>query len=1190
MATSTKTTSLAQNNSIFGRKSWSNLTNLYSADNVYTSFEHISTLGDAIMGVPSFPLVLTGFDHNIPTNARIDGIQVKVTRKATIVSGISNQNDYSVFIFKDNNNIEDIESARTFYDQFTDVISTNIENHTPDIGDSWDIKDSGIWQIVSGGYLEHSSAGSSRVGTDIGASNFRLNLDLTMGVTTSGGSSYSITALRFRTDGTDQNYIELSLSSENVAKITYRVNGGPIVEAASETFIVNQGQTYEVIINYIDSSVHVEIPNLFSFTADTGILGALSSFTGFELVGELVGSIIQGNRFNNLSVYNYDDISGSVNNKAQGDWSSSQETFVYGSSLDKWGKVWTPEEINSPNFGVAISVVSDNYTSEIDLVQTTVYYETEDGVQDYVFADFQINSQLIGNSSQRCAIIDDNPERVVWMVTQNTLSGDLILSTIYANDGIDDVSPEEISGMLPFEFPFINTETVLATSIDPNVEFSEPTIAVGNGLIVVIYKVTGTAPNTDIILFKTIASNQFSTLSGLSSPTTLEFSNTSTLFNPTIDIGPDGIIHAAWIERTPVDSTFSCRIRYINTGTATVETVYTAETGAELDEITLIADKNNFIHVLSKLSLSWTGNSTIIHAKKNWVSTPSGGWIGKNIFNDVSIASMSGLSAVLDEFNLFWISYLANTPNKIQLTQYNHNTDYIVTTELPPARGDSANYASMSIDEDNNPHLVWTETFVDDRFFHADTSSLFADQMKILDTSSEIGGFQSIKINLDATKPVTFFGAPAVNVFGKQTYRSILTSSPRFLASTLSIDDVEYVSYSVLPLNIGFVFGSGGMLYGGSALVTNSESKVGIGGALISPVISDIGDIFREYGSGGANVGGETKEGLEFFESASSGAILNGRVINNGWGYIVDDLVSYIVISGESLVEQGDLPLGIERSFELSDLIFVYSGGQVNHDASLSIGGDASVYEIVGSFNNLFSDVTPSQASSGYTDYRAFYIFNNHPTDTVYNMKIYIVEDATGGSNIQVGIDSRDELQNITIDQNITSGNFRIQYEPNNPNGAGAVTVNYDPDLSVWASNLENALNGIRDLKDVSVTGSALSEGASFDVLFTGQDGKRSQSILAITQNNLNPPSTINVSRQVSGKPINSVATSLDVVTTPPTGVSFSFPTSSSPIILPKLREGEGFAVWLKRITTSNSTALENDGFVLRVSVEPIEP
>jgi hypothetical protein len=65
-------------------------------------------------------------------------------------------------------------------------------------------------------------------------------------------------------------------------------------------------------------------------------------------------------------------------NKASGsDWPSSSTYVPYGSDSDTWGIYWTPSDINSSNFGVAVSAQCSYVVgcfADIDHIRITVYY------------------------------------------------------------------------------------------------------------------------------------------------------------------------------------------------------------------------------------------------------------------------------------------------------------------------------------------------------------------------------------------------------------------------------------------------------------------------------------------------------------------------------------------------------------------------------------------------------------------------------------------------------------------------------------------------------------------------------------------------------------------------------------------------------------------------------------------------
>lgn len=79
-----------------------------------------------------------------------------------------------------------------------------------------------------------------------------------------------------------------------------------------------------------------------------------------------------------------------------------------------------------------------------------------------------------------------------------------------------------------------------------------------------------------------------------------------------------------------------------------------------------------------------------------------------------------------------------------------------------------------------------------------------------------------------------------------------------------------------------------------------------------------------------------------------------------------------------------------------SDLLFYLSGGAGNSDPDASLGGIISTTQITdASDNNLFDDVSGDEASSGDTEYRGLYLFNNHATITLQNSKIWFSSNTT---------------------------------------------------------------------------------------------------------------------------------------------------------------------------------------------------
>lgn len=276
------------------------------------------------------------------------------------------------------------------------------------------------------------------------------------------------------------------------------------------------------------------------------------------------------------------------------------------------------------------------------------------------------------------------------------------------------------------------------------------------------------------------------------------------------------------------------------------------------------------------------------------------------------------------------------------------------------------------------------------------------------------------------------------------------------------------------------------------------------------------------------------------------------------------------------------------------DISVVLSGGSTNLNPNGSLGGEPSLSPVLtGTLNNLFSDITAEQALDGYEDYRCMYVFNDGDT-TIYNVKVWISDDPSDGSTMAMGIAGVDEVQRITINGGVVTGSsVTFSYL------GTTFDSDFDPDLAAWAAALEESLANLEDddsqrfFKDVIVLGqTAANNTIIFDIKWQGLDAKRNFAKLEKISNDLTPLGIIEciVTVPQDGNPINTIAPEINVSTTPPGGVTFLVPTSTSPITLPRLDPDEGFPLWVRRTTDAETIAKENDGFSLRLSANSLEP
>ncbi len=85
-----------------------------------------------------------------------------------------------------------------------------------------------------------------------------------------------------------------------------------------------------------------------------------------------------------------------------------------------------------------------------------------------------------------------------------------------------------------------------------------------------------------------------------------------------------------------------------------------------------------------------------------------------------------------------------------------------------------------------------------------------------------------------------------------------------------------------------------------------------------------------------------------------------------------------------------------------SDITLRLSGGASNSDVNASIGGAKSSVAVNLStiMNNLFDNVSDSEALAGDIEYRCFYVHNGHATDTLTNPKLYIASQTPSADTV----------------------------------------------------------------------------------------------------------------------------------------------------------------------------------------------
>lgn len=91
-----------------------------------------------------------------------------------------------------------------------------------------------------------------------------------------------------------------------------------------------------------------------------------------------------------------------------------------------------------------------------------------------------------------------------------------------------------------------------------------------------------------------------------------------------------------------------------------------------------------------------------------------------------------------------------------------------------------------------------------------------------------------------------------------------------------------------------------------------------------------------------------------------------------------------------------------------ADMIMRLSGGASNSDPNAALGGaQSSVPVDFGTpLNNLFDNVTPTEATTGVIDYRCIYLRNTNGTDIIDDVAVYIHSNTPSSTTkVQIGLD-----------------------------------------------------------------------------------------------------------------------------------------------------------------------------------------
>lgn len=162
-----------------------------------------------------------------------------------------------------------------------------------------------------------------------------------------------------------------------------------------------------------------------------------------------------------------------------------------------------------------------------------------------------------------------------------------------------------------------------------------------------------------------------------------------------------------------------------------------------------------------------------------------------------------------------------------------------------------------------------------------------------------------------------------------------------------------------------------------------------------------------------------------------------------------------------------------------SDFTFYLSGGDVNNDPDASLGGVRSDRDITTAIiANLFDNVDNGEASSGDTEYRCFYVRNNNPTDSIFNVVVWVdSQTSSADSSIEIGLDaaavgdgkSTGVATTITAEGN-APGSVSFSAPSTPGTGLSIGTIAAGNCKAVWVKRIINA-SASQDVRDTCTIG-----------------------------------------------------------------------------------------------------------------------
>jgi hypothetical protein len=141
-----------------------------------------------------------------------------------------------------------------------------------------------------------------------------------------------------------------------------------------------------------------------------------------------------------------------------------------------------------------------------------------------------------------------------------------------------------------------------------------------------------------------------------------------------------------------------------------------------------------------------------------------------------------------------------------------------------------------------------------------------------------------------------------------------------------------------------------------------------------------------------------------------------------------------------------------------ADIQYRLSGGAANASAAASLGGAKSSVVVP---SGLFDDVSSAESAAGDTEYRCFYVHNNHGTLSLQSAVVWISANTTGNRiAIGVGTAAINGTEQTVADESTAPTTVTFSQPSTKGTGLALGTIPAGQHKAVWIRRVVAAASG----------------------------------------------------------------------------------------------------------------------------------